>query len=67
MINRSDLGAERTSQRAVREVELRDVVPKLTNIRWQCETRVAVQTRLAPIFLEVRDNSVCLHTNDLKG
>ena len=51
-------GTERTCQRAMREVELYDIVAKLANIRWKCEASVASQSNV---------DSLCLHANHFEG
>ena len=51
-------GTERTCQRAIREVELYDIVAKLANIRWKCEASVASQSNV---------DSLCLHANHFEG
>ena len=50
--------AERTYQRAVREVEFFYVVAKLADIQWECEALVVVEAYI---------DSLRLHANNLEG
>ena len=50
--------AERTCQRAIREVEFGDVVAKLANVRRKCEARVVVEAYI---------DSLRFHANNLEG
>ena len=52
--------AERTCQRAVREVEFCDVVAKLANIQWECEALIVAES-------ELRNDAFRLHANNLEG
>ena len=52
--------AERTCQRAVREVEFCDVVAKLANIQWECKALIVAES-------ESWNGAFRLHANNLEG
>ena len=61
------LGAERTCQRAIAEVEFCDVVAKLANVRWECEALVASKAATTAVLTAMWNNALGFHANNLNG
>ena len=56
-----------TLERAVAQVELRDVVAELADVARQREALVAMQPAAVPKMITMRDDALHLHANELEG